>query len=123
MCGAIEFGKCEICGKEKPLTRTYFHYGIKCECHAPEHFESVRHCEDCAPKEPMKTKITISTEKLKNSIMIDADKFEHLLNCMRNQKFIHEQNKETQKEWQKIIDEAYHEARIFLSTGMLKRRD
>lgn len=52
MCDAIEFGKCEICGKEAPLERTYFHYNIQCECHSPLHFEIVRHCEDCVPKIP-----------------------------------------------------------------------
>lgn len=28
-----EFGKCDICGKEGPLNRKYFHYDFKCECH------------------------------------------------------------------------------------------
>ena len=48
-------------------------------------------------------------------ILIDADKFDHLLNCMCNQKYIHEQSPETQTEWQEIIDKAYHEARGLLS--------
>lgn len=29
--GTCEFGKCEICGKETTLDRTYFHYPIHCE--------------------------------------------------------------------------------------------
>ena len=30
--GGIEFGKCDICGKETELERTYFYYPIHCEC-------------------------------------------------------------------------------------------
>jgi hypothetical protein len=40
------------------------------------------------------------------SVLVDSNELEHLLNCMDNQKFIHEQNEETQKEWQEIIDKA-----------------
>ncbi|MDP4170149.1 MAG: hypothetical protein Q8906_06020 [Bacillota bacterium] len=50
-------------------------------------------------------------------ILIDEDKLEHLLNCLDNQKFIHEQNEETQKEWQKIIDKANHEMREILNNA------
>ena len=32
MCNSIEWGKCEICGKEDQLERTYFYYSIHCEC-------------------------------------------------------------------------------------------
>lgn len=49
------------------------------------------------------------------NITMDTDKLEHLLNCMCNQKFIHEMSPEVQKEWQEIIDKAYHEARELLS--------
>lgn len=52
---------------------------------------------------------------MEQPITIGADQFEHLLNCMCNQKFIHEMNQETQKEWQETIDKAYHEARGLLS--------
>lgn len=58
MCGEIEFGKCEICGKEAPLVRTYFVYAIPCECcgcirnGAKCHFEMVRHCGDCPAPMP-----------------------------------------------------------------------
>lgn len=51
--GGIEFGKCEICGKECQLHRTYFYYPIHCECCGCKvdgesmHFELVCHCEDC----------------------------------------------------------------------------
>lgn len=59
MCGSVNFGKCDICGKEANLNRKYFYYGIKCECHSPEHFEIVEHCSECTPKPPKRTTITI----------------------------------------------------------------
>ena len=67
--GDVEFGKCEICGKETYLQRTYYRYNIPCECHSPYHFELVIHCKDCIPVEPKVTKVTMKTEhllKLKN---------------------------------------------------------
>jgi len=73
--GEIEFGKCEVCGKEAPLRRTYFRYGIKCECHSPEHVELIRHCEECTPEEPKETKIIIKTDVLKRLAL-----FEKMLN-------------------------------------------
>lgn len=58
--GQIMIGKCQICGKENvPLKRKYYYYGLKCECHSPEHFEIVEHCKDCIPKPPKKTTISI----------------------------------------------------------------
>ena len=65
MSGDIEFGKCTVCGKERPLQRTYWRYDIKCECHSPYHFEMKSHCKDCIPKEPSFTEITLSTNSLK----------------------------------------------------------
>jgi hypothetical protein len=65
MCGEVEYGKCDICGKEAVLQRTYFRYDIKCECHSPYHFELVMHCKDCIPKEPEETKIILKTKALK----------------------------------------------------------
>ena len=56
MGGEIEYGACEICGKEAQLERTYFRYNIPCECHSPRHFEMVRHCADCVPKMPVEIK-------------------------------------------------------------------
>ena len=64
MNGEVEFGKCEVCGKESILGRTYFHYDIKCECHSPYHFEMVCHCKDCVPKEPETTIIHVKTSVL-----------------------------------------------------------
>lgn len=64
MAGENEFGKCQICGNEGIIERTYFRYDIKCECHSPHHFEIVFHCKDCIPKEPAETKIIINTKNL-----------------------------------------------------------
>lgn len=67
MSGEMEIGKCECCGKDNvPLERTYFRYPFMCECHSPEHFVLIRHCEDCEPTEPKETRITLKTEDLKN---------------------------------------------------------
>lgn len=63
--GDIEFGNCEVCGKESSLQRTYWFYDKKCECCSPTHFEMKRHCNDCVPKEPIETKIFIRTDNLK----------------------------------------------------------
>lgn len=54
MSCSIEFGKCDICGKEDNLGRTCFEYDIKCDCHSPRHFELVVHCKDCIPSMPTK---------------------------------------------------------------------
>lgn len=66
MSSEFEYGKCEVCGEEGVLERTYFEYPIKCECHSPNHFEIVRHHKDCIPKEPEYTTIKVNTESLKN---------------------------------------------------------
>jgi len=55
----VEHGECDVCGKSSDLSRMYYHYDIKCECHSPEHFEIVRHCSGCTPVPPAKTTITI----------------------------------------------------------------
>jgi hypothetical protein len=59
MCNSIEWGKCEICGKEDQLERTYFYYSIHCECCGSKdengqnrHFEMVRHCRKCPAPMP-----------------------------------------------------------------------
>lgn len=67
------YGKCDVCGKEGPLQRTYFRYPIKCECHSPEHFYSVDHHRECDPKEPGYQKIEFKTVDLKNPIPIALD--------------------------------------------------
>ena len=48
----IEVGLCDVCGEHHTLQRKYYHYGIKCDCHSPDHFEIVRHCTFCIPKPP-----------------------------------------------------------------------
>lgn len=56
----VEFGKCDICGKEAVLSRTYFKYRIgSCECCGSKlrdgsngHFEVVHHCNKCVPHLP-----------------------------------------------------------------------
>ena len=68
MCGEIEHGRCDVCGKDEDLIRTYFGYPIKCECHSPNHFELRRHGKDCEPKEPIYTKVEFKTENLKDSV-------------------------------------------------------
>lgn len=117
-CGSVMYGKCDVCKKEAPLKRVTFYYpNVKCECHSPYHFELKEVCKDCEAKEPMETEVTFKTEELKKLVFIDKDKFEHLLNCMCNQKYIHEQSEAVQREWQEIIDKAYHEARGYLGGG------
>jgi hypothetical protein len=64
MSGEVEWGTCSLCKKEGPINRTYYHYSIKCECHSPQHFEIVYHCNDCEPVEPKVTKISLLTERL-----------------------------------------------------------
>lgn len=39
-------------------------YNIKCECHSPNHFEIITHCNACIPLEPKETKIILRTESL-----------------------------------------------------------
>jgi len=77
MVEGIEYGKCEVCGKEGALQRTYYHYDIKCKCHSPNHFEVISHCSDCKPQEPETTRITIDTDSLK--ILIKCFKFNLLI--------------------------------------------
>lgn len=58
----LEYGKCPICGKEKPLDRTYFYYNIPCECCGCKrdgkdmHFELRIHCDKCVPDIPRSIK-------------------------------------------------------------------
>lgn len=59
----IEYGKCQICGQETPLKRTYFNYPFKCDCHSPNHFELVRHCADCKPEPPKSTVVFFDWSK------------------------------------------------------------
>ena len=114
-CGDVEIGICKVCGEKKKLERTYFNYPVDCECHSPNHFETIRHCENCKPKEPEETLVLYNTAKPNKLVVMTSDELEHLLNCMCNQKYIHERSKEVQKDWQGIIDKSYHKARGLLS--------
>ena len=63
-----EWGKCDCCGEERGLGRTYFRYDIDCECcNGKEHFEIVYHCGYCEPTDPGFRKIKLSKE-LKHKI-------------------------------------------------------
>lgn len=50
-------------------------------------------------------------------IKVSKDLFEHILNCMANQKFIHEQKPGVQKEWQQAIDDAWNDGMKLLNKG------
>lgn len=65
MSGSIEFGKCDICGKNAQLNRKYYHYDIQCECCSPNHFDLICHCDNCHPKPPKQTTIKLKVYTLK----------------------------------------------------------
>jgi hypothetical protein len=70
MSGDVEFGYCEICGKEDALQRKYYHYNIKCDCCSPQHSELVRYCKNCEPREPLRTKLSVKTDIIKDSLKL-----------------------------------------------------
>lgn len=59
-----EINICDTCKQVKPVSRKYYYYNIKCECHNNNHFEIVWHCKDCEPIEPVFTKIEMKTSNL-----------------------------------------------------------
>ena len=62
MNGEMEYGSCDVCGaKDVAVSRKYYYYDIKCECHSPTHFEIVWYCEQCKDKvkPPIRTTIKI----------------------------------------------------------------
>lgn len=63
MCGEIHFGTCDICKKRTVVESEFYHYGFKCDCHSPEHFERVNYCKDCAPHRPPITRVTMTDEQ------------------------------------------------------------
>ena len=63
MSGEMQFGKCDICKKQTIVESKFYHYGFKCDCHSPEHFERVNYCKDCVPKKPPYTKATLTDEQ------------------------------------------------------------
>ena len=71
----IEYGTCDVCGREANLQRKYYYFNIKCECHLPKHFELIKYCSDCVPLRPAETTIEIFDpidEKIKK-ITIDTE--------------------------------------------------
>ena len=71
----IEYGTCDVCGREANLQRKYYYFNIKCECHSPKHFEMIKYCSDCVPLRPAETTIEIFDpidEKIKK-ITIDTE--------------------------------------------------
>ena len=63
MSGETQFGECDICKKQTIVESKFYHYGFKCDCHSPEHFERVNYCKDCVPKKPPYTKVTLTDEQ------------------------------------------------------------
>lgn len=59
----MQFGECDICKKQTFVESKFYHYGFKCDCHSPEHFERINHCKDCIPKKPPYTKVTLTDEQ------------------------------------------------------------
>jgi len=60
--GDIEYGNCDICNIQAPLTRKYYRYDIKCDCcngKNDNHFEIVRYCASCEPKPPQTLKVVM----------------------------------------------------------------
>ena len=73
--GELEFDKCEICGKETIVERTYFFYPIHCECCGrkdengqDQHFVRIKHCTKCVPTIP--EKFTVRVRDYKGNISL-----------------------------------------------------
>jgi len=71
--------------------------------------------------------VKLDAKKLKDGILISEDSFEHLLNCLDNQKFINDVNadglslgknhvKNIQKQNQKYIDDFNNQCRKLLNS-------
>jgi len=59
----IEYGNCDMCNMQAPLSRKYYKYDIKCECcnnKDDDHFEIVRYCSECKPKPLGSIKVVIA---------------------------------------------------------------
>ena len=56
----VEYDKCNVCGKKAMLQRKYYHYNIECECcGGVHHFEIIRYCDNCSPKEPEQIRVIL----------------------------------------------------------------
>ena len=61
-------------------------------------------------------------DKMNNKISIDKNFFEHLLDCLVNQKYISELNPKTQREHQIIIDKAWNDGMKILNERIRTNR-
>lgn len=61
--GDVEYGRCDVCKADRPLTRTYFYFPIACECCGPTHFIMKRHCHTCTPDMPLIIDVRISAKR------------------------------------------------------------
>ena len=80
---AVEYGTCDICGNVGPVQRIFFQYDLLCECCPSKHFEILRHCPTCQPKEPTFTTLRIRTDKLKEMIAYTQARPRGCPNCHR----------------------------------------
>lgn len=53
-----------------------------------------------------------------NKITIDRDYFEHLLNCLANQKFLYVTMPDREKTMQRLIDDAHAKGRELLTNSL-----
>lgn len=62
MSADIEYGNCDVCNDKSSLNRKYYYNDIKCSCcnsKKDDHFEIVRHCNNCEPKAPNNINVSI----------------------------------------------------------------
>lgn len=52
-----------------------------------------------------------------NSVEIERDVFEHLLNCLANQKYLHEMKLDQRVKMQAVIDEAWRKGMDLLAAA------
>lgn len=65
MSGDIEYGSCDICKTQGPLSRKYYRYDVKCECcnaKDDDHLEIIRHCSECDPRPPRQISVMIAPQ-------------------------------------------------------------
>lgn len=59
--------------------------------------------------------LNVRSSQMSKQIKVDEGLFEHILNCIANQKYIGEMTKEVQKEWRETIDKAWNDGMAILS--------
>jgi hypothetical protein len=79
----LEYGTCEICGREAKLQQKYYVFDIKCKCHSWDHIEIIKYCSDCIPIPPPYTKIVLFDKKDEHNkeIVIDTEILELILDA------------------------------------------